>query len=170
MKTLQERLLDYIEKHPGFDVDNVFERVQDMHKRAIWKLQKRIAERIEHMMTGTIPVFFLTFTFKDEHLPKLEHERSTEDKIRAFMTASGVQSYVANIDYGKKNGRMHWHAVVQTPHLLDHKLWVYGSLDFIKVPKTSISLKLSKYLVKLQRHAVKIQDPLIIYYPRYYKV
>lgn len=169
MKTLEERLADYIRKHPEFDIDTVYDRVQDMHKRAIYKLQSRISNRIENMMTGTIPVFFLTFTFSDEFLPSGHEERLSKSKIEAFMRTSGVIAYVANIDYGKKRGRFHWHAVAQSYDDFDHNLWKYGAINFKRIPFTSKSIQLSRYLIKLKNHAIKVVDPLILYYPRYYK-
>lgn len=169
MKTFSERLLDYVQKHPCFDIDSVHDYVLDKHKRAIWKLQQRVSDRIENMLTGNLSVFFLTFTFSDEYLPIPEHERRTEAQIIAFMDAQGVSAYVANTDYGKENGRFHWHAVVQSTHNMDSKLWKYGAINFKKVPKTSLSIKLSKYLIKLKRHAIKVMDPQIIYGPRYYR-
>lgn len=163
--TLEQRLLKYIDTHPYCDIDSVYDKVLEMHKKAIWKMQHRISERITHMINNTDNVYFLTFTFDNDHLPSKKNELSTESLIKEYLKKHNVKSYVANIDYGKQNGRFHWHAVVESETPFSHELWTQGAISFIKIRKSSKSLKLSRYLIKLKRHATKVLDPLVIYYP-----
>jgi len=167
--TLSQRLEKYISTHPYYNPDTVYQQVLQNHRKAIWKMQHRISERINHMINITDDVYFLTFTFDNEHLPSKQNELSTVSLIKKYLTSHNVDAYVANIDYGKKNGRFHWHAVVQSKTPFSHELWTQGAISFIKLRKSSKSLKLSRYLVKLKRHATKITDPLAIYYPFRYK-
>lgn len=165
MKTFNERLLDYVLKNPEFSIEHVYEQVMDKHKRAIWKLQHRIKERINVMLTAKESVFFLTLTYDDAHLPKTEYEKDTQEQVKKFMESNNVISYCANTDYGKTHGRFHWHAVATSLNDFDNKLWKYGGIRFQRIKVNSIPLKLSRYLIKLQRHATKILDPFMIYYP-----
>lgn len=170
MKTFEQRLNDYIISHPCFDAESVYDYVLQQHKKAIWKLQHRIEERLTPMLTSNASVLFLTFTFDDQHLPTKDQETLTEQYVFDYLLShSGVLSFVANTDYGKENGRFHWHAVVLTTENLDHKLWNHGTIDFERVRKTSIPLRLSRYLVMLKNHAVKVLDPQMIYYPIHYR-
>ncbi len=169
MKTFDQRLLDYVTTHPEYNASTVYDQVLDKHKRAIWKMQHRIKERIEFMLTSNESAFFITFTFSDEYLPISTEEYLTQQYVFDCLLANQVSSFVANTDYGKENGRFHWHAVVQSQHDIKHELWKYGSIHFQRIPKTSLPLKLSRYLIKLQRHATKILDPFMIYYPMRYR-
>lgn len=170
MKTYSQRLYDYVTTHTQFSGDIVEADILDKHKRAIWKLQARIQQRIERMLTGEYPVFFLTFTYSNDSLPTPENEYLTQQHIRDYFAAhSGVISYVANTDYGKENGRFHWHAVAESIDKFDAYSWTYGDIDFKRVPRTSLTKKLTRYLIKLKRHATKVVDPLMIFYPYHYK-
>ena len=65
--------------------------------------------------------------------------------------------YVANIDFGKKNGREHYHAVISIDKV-DNKDWLYGDIDFKRVRNKNIEedkKRLSKYIAKLSNHAIK---------------
>lgn len=81
-----------------------------------------------------------------------------------YLTALNVP-YVANIDFGKKNGREHYHAVVASGKV-NYKLWDYGALNGevirnnVKVDEDgSISIesaqKIARYIAKLTNHAIK---------------
>lgn len=169
MKSLSERLLDFMTKYPMYDPESVYERVLDTHKRAIWKLQHRIKERINVMLTSNESVFFLTLTYSDEFLPTNDKEKDTQLQVAEYLKSNDATFYVANTDYGKTSGRFHWHVVANAPNDFDNKLWKYGAIRFQRIKLDSLPLKLSRYLIKLQRHATKIQDPFMIYYPYRYR-
>jgi hypothetical protein len=170
MKSYAQRMFDYVTTHPLFNGDTVELNIMDKHKRAIWKLQARITERINYMLTGENPVFFLTFTYDDEHLPDSIHEYDTQQHIIEYFQAhKGVISYVANTDYGKENGRFHWHAVAESLDPFDAYAWEYGAINFKRIPRTSITKQLTRYLIKLKRHATKVVDPFMIAYPYHFK-
>lgn len=169
-KTLSQRLHDYVIKHPEFNIDTVYDQVLTNHKKAIWKLQHRISDRINHMIENKTNVYFLTLTFSDKNLPLNDAQKiKSGNTIHDFMIKNNVSMYVANVDYGKENGRFHWHAVAMSKNPFSHEFWTMGAVNFKKVPKTSIPLKLTRYLIKLKRHATKIDDPIAIYYPLQYK-
>lgn len=96
---------------------------------------------------------FLTLTFTDSFLS------STSSKTRRTYVSRFLRSLkcrgVANIDFGKKNGREHYHAVVQCSHV-DFSSWPYGSINFKRILfQDKSSLKIAKYVAKLSNHAVK---------------
>jgi len=170
MKTFEQRLNDYVLSHPGFNAEVVYDYVMQQHKKAIWKLQHRVEKRLENMLTSNASVLFLTLTFDDEHLPTKENEMYTQSYVYDYLSMHpGVISFVANTDYGKENGRFHWHAVVLTNLDLNNQAWIYGSVNFKRVIKSSVPLRLTRYLIKLKRHATKVVNPFIIYYPLHYQ-
>jgi len=169
MKTLIEKLQDNLSKYPHANVSDVYQVTYDRHQRSIWKLQDRLSERIQEMLTGNVPVFFLTLTYSDDYLPSKENELNTDYQVQDFMSKHDVVSYVANADYGSKNGRFHWHVVAAARSKFNREFWIYGASKFKVVKLDSIPKALAKYLVKLKRHAVKIDEPHVIVYPRFFR-
>ena len=93
---------------------------------------------------------FITLTFNDASLNNLSYS-TRRKRVREFLK-SQCALYVANIDFGKKNGREHYHAVVS--NRVDPSLWAYGSCNAIKITRYN-SKALAKYVNKLTNHALK---------------
>ncbi len=117
----------------------------------------RLYYRIKSMLqTGNC--LFLTLTFTDEVLHKTNEQ--TRRKYVIWFLGQFKTKYIANIDFGKKNGREHYHAVIQLDEI-DHKLWLYGAINFERVrynPNDSTAdapKRLAKYTSKLTNHAIK---------------
>lgn len=122
--------------------------------RLNWNSYKRIS-RLKRKIANMIDkgqCLFLTLTFTDEALQNTKAE-TRRQKVRRFLSSYNCE-YVANIDYGRKKEREHYHAIIQTKRV-DHKKWCYGALDFKRIAKTSDSIKLAKYITKLTNHALK---------------
>ena len=116
--------------------------------KRVARLKERIREAVE---SGS--AYFLTITFNNETLSK------TNEKTRRLYITRWLKSltpfYVANIDYGEKNGREHYHAVI-TSDTRPPKSWNYGFIDILKVNTTETDTKrISKYISKLTNHAIK---------------
>lgn len=138
--------------------------------RSKWNKTQRVRDRIaEYLLTGK--AFFITLTFTDEVLGKTTEQTRRRYVSRALKDSCVV--YVANVDYGTKNQREHYHAcVVPKPtrlvswksHLKNYKdvpdlrQWEqdYGFIDIKKVGSTEKDLKrVPRYIAKLSAHAVK---------------
>ena len=113
----------------------------------------RLRSRIEHIITGYENATFCTLTFTDEYLASTSPQTRRVYVTRYLKEQSGGLPYVANIDFGKKNGREHFHAVCA--FRLDPKQWECGHLDIRKIRDSSKPLKLAKYISKLTNHAIK---------------
>ena len=119
---------------------------------ASYKRTARLKERIrEAVASGS--AWFITITFNPETLAK------TNEKTRRVYVSRWLKSltsfYVANIDYGLKNEREHYHAVI-TSDQRPPKTWSYGFIDILKVATSEIDTKrISKYISKLTNHAIK---------------
>lgn len=123
-------------------------RLNNARYHRVGRLKRRVESIISYRS------YFLTLTFTNTTLSNTSVE--TRRRYVARYLKSISFNYVANIDYGKKNHREHYHAVVQCDNI-DHKLWKYGNLDFELITyedETPIE-KLSKYIAKLTNHAIK---------------
>lgn len=114
---------------------------------------KRLKEKIKRMITSGSCIF-LTLTFTDKVLDTTSQDTRKQYIRKALKTMS--DTYIANIDYGKKNEREHYHAIVLADSV-SHKLWKYGNIDFerVRVEQEDSPVKIAKYITKLTNHAIK---------------
>lgn len=118
---------------------------------AWYERKKRLETRIGNMLKkGTC--LFVTLTFTDSVLQTTSFETRRRYISRFFKTLNC--QYVANVDFGKENGREHYHAITLCDHI-DNKLYNYGAINFKKIKQTSDVVKLAKYVSKLANHAIK---------------
>jgi hypothetical protein len=117
---------------------------------------RRLRKRIEFMLNYP-SVFFVTLTLAREY--SFEYVCKC---VKKFL--SPFEFYVANPDWGKLNGRLHWHCVLVSD-FIDHNWWKLGNIDFVRVKGFGSSSRLSKYVTKLSRHALKdsVQRQKILY-------
>lgn len=138
--------------------------------RASWARSYRLRKRLEPMiMEGA---WFVTLTFRDSVLGSTS-AKTRRKYVREFLKALAVR-FVANKDFGKDFDREHYHAVVSMPYdlgdlALVHDAkgahatlpgWAYGFSNWERIGKPSPDdpstlRRVSKYLSKLQNHALK---------------
>lgn len=119
------------------------------------KRKCRIKSKIDRFCVGKRSIF-ATITFTDAVLASTTEEQRRRYVRRYLKRYADV--YVANIDYGSKNEREHYHAFIfcLDPKGLDLKKWKYGSIDVERVrPAANGSERMSKYISKLTNHALK---------------
>lgn len=101
-----------------------------------------------------LKMVFLTFTFDDYSLTH-NNSDSLKQAVRRHLKQYCIK-YVANVDYGARNGRKHFHAVALVEGKLDFTKWNYGALNGRKVNLNETAPKrMSKYITKLSLHAIK---------------
>ena len=117
---------------------------------ASYQRANRLKQRISKIIQKDS--LFLTFTFTDEVLQRTSPD-TRKQYVRRFLNSFNVP-YVANIDFGSKNGREHYHAILQMSKI---KLteWKYGALNGKSIRNTNDDVKLAKYISKLTNHAIK---------------
>lgn len=113
----------------------------------------RLFLRVKYMM-DLGQCMFLTLTFNEETLNSSSAE-SRHNWVKRFLKRN-FNCYVANIDFGKKTQREHFHAIVLGDDLKSVEKWKYGysSAKYIYDNKES-SERISHYLLKLAYHFVK---------------
>ena len=115
----------------------------------------RLHRRLEDLIQN--PCLFLTLTFRDVPL----HETTSEQRrVRVVRWLKSLNvPYIANVDYGAKNGREHYHCVVQLGRLTEEQAQVWrkqnGNVMFERVYTKKDPQALSKYVSKLTNHGIK---------------
>ena len=149
-KTISRELLfeieNYFLKYHRFEWLQAF---KDNHN--YYQKLKRLKDRINHILC--LPSVFLTLTFNNETLLKTSEE-TRRKYVQRFLKSFNVP-FVANRDYGSKNGREHYHAVIASQDI-DYLKFGYGAVNGEKIVyDDNNNVKLSKYLIKLTNHATK---------------
>ena len=146
-----DRLVIALEKWPEIfldfnDVLMVQRYLENRHKR-----NKRLRNRIEKLLCSDSPIFG-TLTFSDKTLNSTTQEQRRLLVVRYLKSCNC--SYVANIDYGKRNEREHYHFIADKR--INPKGWLNnGALKLLKIKSNSSALRLARYLNKLYNHAIK---------------
>lgn len=122
------------------------------HRRKV-----RIKERITRML-DTNRCYFLTLTFSDKMFSRKASSETRRRYIARFLKSECSQ-YVANIDFGSKNEREHYHAVV-VPKTLIHfdkyRELFDSNINCKRIVNTEKTKdKVSMYIAKLTNHALK---------------
>lgn len=117
------------------------------------KKTERVKGKIGSIVEGG-ECLFLTLTFTDDVLARTSEE--TRRRYVARFLKRQCSCYVANIDFGSKREREHYHALVYAPKV-DYTKWhKYGAIKGERVRSTQNDAKrVSKYVTKLSRHALK---------------
>lgn len=114
--------------------------------------RKRLRDRIINLLSSG-KCYFITLTFNDKTL------NNTISHIRRKYVTRWLKSnsfdYVGNIDFGKENGREHYHAVIRSDIFPDSKSWLYGFIDIQEINYLDSDSRLANYILKLTNHALK---------------
>lgn len=136
----------------GKDISRVTKNI-DSSKN---KRYNRCKRRIESIILEGYG-WFITLTFSDKALSSTSKQTRRRYVVRC-LNKFGI--YVANIDYGSKNEREHYHAVVRCEHDPTNEIkefWdAYGFsyTEHVRTTKDDVARTL-KYVTKLCRHALK---------------
>ncbi len=151
--------------------------INEAHKvnYASYKRVKRLHTRAREIILSN-RALFLTLTFNDDVFKNMSKD-TRKRMITRFLKKTCI-NYFANIDFGKKNGQEHYHALVvpkdEKINCYDYKEIFYNAnINFKKVIYSLdgnndieiASKRISKYIVKLTNHAIKetTQQNRIIY-------
>lgn len=125
-------------------------RLNDSYKHRI----ARLREKISSIIYNYDNLFFLTFTFKDKVLNNTDYD-TRRQYVRRWLKKYCFD-YVGNVDYGEKNHREHYHALVACDRV-DTSSWLSkGAMNFERVRlDEKIDDKMAKYINKFVYHAIK---------------
>lgn len=138
-----------------FEHNEQFEKMLSARYMKVSRLKRRFI----YMVSYYKYVYFVTFTFSDNYLNKSDktHKRMIKNVLESFDPNYKI---ILNADYGSKNERLHFHALIGTnikKNLDKHLKKTYPC--FTKTEKVNVSSdsikKVSKYINKLSNHAIK---------------
>jgi hypothetical protein len=117
---------------------------------------KRVRRLKEKMLESVLSdnALFLTLTFNSDTIARTTIPTRRRYVARYLKSQSAF--YIANIDFGARNGREHYHAVV-VGQSIDYKAWhSLGAIKGLKIaPTRNDTTRVSKYVAKLSNHAIK---------------
>lgn len=123
--------------------------------KAYYNRQTRLQKRVADMLLSGNCIFG-TLNFNDETLNTTTEKERRVAVVRYLKSLGG--RYIANIDFGKRNHREHYHFLMVIDYC-DGKSWLkYGCTYFERVRNRNIESdkeKLSRYIAKLSNHAIK---------------
>lgn len=140
----------------GYKVEDIKEALRLINSNN--KRRVRCYDKIISLFNNYKVVYFGTLTFTNDVLDKTSKDTRRRYVSRYLKSIS--ECYVANIDFGDKdknpesNEREHYHCLLAIDTMPSG--WRYGFSKFKKVVISDTSSTcLSKYIVKLSRHALK---------------
>jgi len=137
----------------------------DRHLRSRYEQIKTIRNRVDEIISND-HAYFITISIAPDHYGK-----SKEIYHRKLKEAMSVASrWIANEDWGDRNGRYHFHALACFKDQYDYSthdhtmkiLWAYGSIDFQPIYCKN-SEAIANYIAKLSNHCIKEKTGLIFY-------
>lgn len=137
------------------DTSRVIHNLNNTRYYKIKKCKNFIKSMIQKADILDNEVLFITFTFNEETLNNTT-ELARRKRIKRILQNNCLM-YVANIDFGTKNEREHYHIVALTKD--NYNLTKYEKNGFFKAVnvnyKEESNERLAKYLNKLTYHAFK---------------
>lgn len=116
--------------------------------------KRRVNGHLTSMTKSYDALLFWTLTFRDDVL--LNTSAATRKKYVLRFLESNARDFVGNVDFGKENGREHFHCVTDDNDQIREADWPYGFTNFKTVGSTSTDRqKISSYVLKLVNHAGK---------------
>lgn len=150
-KNFLDRFHDLVSK--GHTTDYAIDRAYHNSEHSRRKQKMRVKKRVNVILDCEFS-YFMTFTISPEN-----EDQKKEIIIRKIRkTLSTACLWIANVDYGDQNGRLHFHALVGYDSKIDYGL-IYKKYGFGAVnvePIFHINPEaITKYLQKLTLHALK---------------
>ena len=146
----QETMTDLYRYCKATNLETEFHECEKIN-HAFFSRKCRLKDKITYFVNH-YSCSFLTLTFTNDVLNNTSAE-TRRRYVARHLKSFGVP-YVANIDFGEKNGREHYHAVICAP--LDSCSWSYGYSSSEKIHTDDLSKeRLSTYITKLTNHAIK---------------
>lgn len=97
---------------------------------------------------------FLTLTFRDDVLESTD-KKTRRVYVRRFLKEFS-NAFLANIDYGAKTGREHYHALIVYPDPSMLAAWSYGFSNAKRcIYDAESGVRLANYILKIANHFVK---------------
>lgn len=153
--------VDNIEEYPTFyNYENLrvnFDECSKMYN-SISRRKTRIFKKLLYWFyyvskNDDKKIIFGTLTFRDDILNKTSKD-TRRQHVRRFLSDKTIH-YVANIDYGKKNNREHYHFIALISSKIDKTAWKDGMSSYKSIRSNTSLRNRKNYLLKLTNHTYK---------------
>ena len=143
---------------------------QRQHQKMIY-----LYKNVRYYLTMSKHAYFITLTLNNEYVNL--QKQTLIRYIKQQLNDIQPNKWILNDDYGDKNGRIHFHVLIFTEYdllytnqvkrqkqhynLLSWDKYGYSQIKSINVPNINeqdfekTTKRISKYIVKLTRHAIK---------------
>ena len=168
----KEAFIEFL-KSENCDLDmSFYEYLKECEKinHATYERNKRLKDKINKMLLSGHCIF-LTLTFNNDILDSTNELTRRKYVSRYLKDLSN--KYIANIDFGLKTEREHYHAIIRyddyvyinktktDSYILMTEKWPYGFINAKdiqfnnEIENDNTNTKLAKYINKLTNHAIK---------------
>lgn len=135
--------------------DERFKRAHEINHNRYKRISRYRSKIKLPVLSGN--AVFVTLTFRDDVL-KSTSLQTRRHYVRNWFKSVSPSFYVANIDYGSKTEREHYHGVILKSKELSCEAipWPYGFSKIEPCGNSDVdNTRLAKYIVKLTSHAFK---------------
>lgn len=140
----------------GYKNEDAMFKAFEKVKKNFNNMKQRLYNRIYEIQKEK--GYFITLTYKGD-TPNVEKAHK-HLKRWCFVNCD---LYVANIDFGELNDRIHHHVVCVPKHNNLVKSWKYGNINILKIRDSKVDgRKAVMYVSKLMNHAIKETADYII--------
>lgn len=140
-----------------FDINKELENKYKCRRDKCKRIKEKIITLVLHQRRY---IYFCTFTFDNHYISK--SDRTRKDLIKKTLYDFDIDIlYILNVDFGKKNERLHYHGIIGTDNpgdlrsFLKYSYPCMTSCDPIYLGSKGDFTELSKYINKLSNHATK---------------
>ena len=165
--SLPQSTIDFIN---SYQFSYIYERCVQLSNNRFKRIA-RLRARIRSLLTyGN--AYFVTLTFSDVCFKTTSAKTRRTYVTRFLKSLSNNVNYVSNVDYGEKNGREHYHAIVNSLPCRSLGAWWYnycGLYHVEKIRPTSSERVLALYVDKFKLHNMKVDYNFKTIYSRGYK-
>lgn len=165
--SLPQSTVDFIE---AYQYGYIYERCVQLSNNRFKRIA-RLRARIRTLLTCG-DAYFVTLTFSDLCFNTTSAKTRRTYATRFLKSLCDNVNYVANVDYGDKNGREHYHAVVNCLPSRSLCAWWYkycGIYHVEKIRPTSSERVLALYVDKFKLHNMKVDYNFKTIYSRGFK-
>lgn len=160
--------LTFLEQFKAFYGDDIVKSIESSNSSRYQRL-KRFRKYVSWCLNTDGYCLFVTLTFDDDMLKTSSKYR--KDKVTAFLKSCSPY-YLANIDFGSKTDREHYHAILYFPYEKEYQCFLsrckrnkqgafnceeWKALNEFIICRSNDDdvTRLSKYINKLSNHAFK---------------
>ena len=148
-KELFKNLKSRVRKETPYymEYEKEYNRIKERRKKGIQRYKKYATKMFEYYFE----LYWCTFTISEEWIGKKTKEEFKKE-LQKWLKKN-AKDYIANIDFGEKNERLHFHAIVASKE--NYFTWKYGHLFVKEINIRKGTEAIARYANRFANHATK---------------